>query len=105
MRQDCLRPAKEALIRLRLQVSLVDITPTPALAALDRAHHRVLGLNEMPGCVLARGGIAATHVPTDQAHAEMNPPSAGFEAFFASLGVGLHFLDQVEVGTCGSHTG
>ena len=83
---------------------MIDITPAPVLSTLGRAHHWVVGLNEMPGRVLILGGVAAADLSADETHSEVDPGVARLEAFFTAAGVGLNFLNLVEVGTYGSHT-
>jgi hypothetical protein len=41
------------------------------------------------------GGIAATDLATLQAHPQVNPGVSGLEAFLATLGVWLNFLQMI----------
>src|SRR5690348_6126585 len=52
---------------------LVDEAPAPDLARLERAHHRVLSVAEMPGRVPAWRRVAASHVPACQAEPQVYP--------------------------------
>ena len=50
---------------------------------------------EVPGGVFILGRIAAANMPADQAEAQVNPGITGGQAFFTTLRMGLHFLDEV----------
>jgi hypothetical protein len=64
----------------------------------------VLGVVEVFGGVLVLGGVATADVSADEAHAEVDPAVAGFEAFLAAFGVGTDVVDPVEVRTFDCHT-
>jgi hypothetical protein len=77
----------------------VYVTPLPALTRLDRAHDRMLGLMEVFGCVLVLGGVAAADVPATEAHPEMNPGVAHFQAFFTTFAAGCDVVDLFHMRT------
>ena len=52
---------------------LVDVAPPPDLARLCRAHHRMADIVEMRRGVFTRTRIAAPHVATVQADAQVSP--------------------------------
>jgi hypothetical protein len=57
----------------RLNHYIVDVTPSPVLARLKRAHDRVFCLFEMFGGVPVLRGIAAADMAADFAKAQMDP--------------------------------
>jgi hypothetical protein len=57
----------------RFNHDLVDVTPSPVLARLERSHDRVLGLSEVFGGVFVLRRVAAADVTTNLAKAQMNP--------------------------------
>jgi hypothetical protein len=57
----------------------------------------------MLGGMLVLGGIAATDVSAGQTETEVDPGVAHLQAFFATVSVGLHIVDLVEVSAFG-HT-
>jgi hypothetical protein len=61
----------------------------------------MLGLVEMFGGVLVERRIAAADMAADQAQAKMNPGTADFEALFATLRLGLHVLNLVQMRALG----
>ena len=48
-------------------------------------------------CVLVLRAIAATHVATVKAHAQVNPGVANLKAIFATLCAGLNIADGIEM--------
>lgn len=64
-----------------LPADLVDITPAPIFAGLERLNDRVLRFMEMFGCVLIFGGVATADVAADKAEAQMHPAIATRQAF------------------------
>jgi hypothetical protein len=58
---------------------------------------------EVLGGVLVLGGIAATGLPTDQAHAKVDPRISCLLTFFANMLVGFFYFDLVEVGAFFCH--
>src|SRR5579884_3632371 len=82
---------------VEFKLHLVDITPAPVLARLERFHDGVVGTVEMFGRVAVLRGIAATHVPADHAQAQVNPAIAGLQTVFAAPAVRLHVANLVRV--------
>jgi hypothetical protein len=78
---------------------LVDVTPDPGLAGLDRAHHGMLGVVEMLGRVFILRRVATGGISADEAHAQVNPGVAGFDAIFADMFIGFSYFDLIEMGT------
>ena len=59
---------------------------------------------KMPGCMLVRRVVAAAHVATLEAEAEVNPRAAGGEALLATLGrVWCHVAHRAEMCTLHAH--
>jgi hypothetical protein len=79
------------------QHDLVNITPAPVFARLDRTHEGVVGGMEVLGGVLILGRIAAAHVSAGKAETKMNPGVAQLEAFFAAFRFGVDRLDVLTV--------
>ncbi len=69
----------------KIQLDLIDITPAPILARLERFHDGVFGVMEMLGRVLILRRIAAANMAAFQAQAEMNPHVPAFQAFLAAF--------------------
>jgi len=57
---------------------------------------------EMFGGVFIRRLVAAAHVPTNTANAQMDPPTPALQAFLAAVSAGFDILDLVEMGA-GAH--
>lgn len=74
---------------------LVDVAEAPGLARLGGNHDGMLGVLEVPGRMLVRGGVAAAAMAAGQAGAEVDPVAADLEALFAAVGVGR---DEMAVG-------
>lgn len=49
--------------------------------------------------VLARRGIATTHVPAAQAQSEVNPPGACLQTFFTTFRGWFHIANLIEMST------
>lgn len=78
-----------------LQVRLIDVAPTPVFSAFRRLNNRVLRRVEMTARVLSLRRIAAAHVATLQAHAQVHPLGACLQAFLAAFGVWFHLFDVI----------
>ena len=85
------------LRRTRRQKSIVRIAPDPSLSRLNRTDQRVVCLLHMSMHVLVLGCIAAAHVSTDQAHAQVGPAIAKVNTILADIRAGLADLDQVQM--------
>jgi hypothetical protein len=81
----------------------VDVAPDPFFSGLDRAHHGMAGVMEMFGGMLVLRRIAATHIPADHAHPEMNPSVPKFDALCTNVNVGRPELDLIQVFAFLSH--
>jgi hypothetical protein len=83
----------EPLTSPLIQLNLVDVTPLPILAGFYGTDNWMLGRVEMLGgmCILRR--IAATYVSAEQAHAQMHPGIAHFQAFLATLRLGMDLVN------------
>src|SRR5258705_12780233 len=73
------RVATPSVVELA-RARLVDVTPDPALARLDRADQRMLDLAIVRRRVPIRRRIAAGHVTAYQAQSQMDPRVAGLDA-------------------------
>jgi hypothetical protein len=79
----------------KVQFELVDVTPAPSLAGLDRLHDRVLGAVEVLGGVFVFRRIAATDMAALQAQPQVHPRVTHLQALFAALCVWGDWLDLV----------
>lgn len=68
-----------------VELELIDKTPSPVLARLNRAHDWMTSLVKMSGCVPVRGTIATADMTADQALAQMHPSGTCLEALRATL--------------------
>src|SRR6266568_2691418 len=84
-------------LRERLNRDLVDVTPSPVLARLERSHNRVLGLSEVLRGVFVLRGVAAADVTANLAEPQMNPGIPHLQALLTSVGVGRWVLNLVKV--------
>src|SRR5712692_7220576 len=73
----------------RLEELLVFATPAPFLFRLERAHDRMARGMEVLGGVLVGRLVAAAHVTTLQADAQVHPARASPQAVLAAEGAGL----------------
>ena len=73
-----------------LEIQLVDVTPGPALAWLERGHHRMGRAREMFRGMLIGRAVTTADMTTGQTETKMHPGRPGFEAFFTALGVSSH---------------
>ena len=64
---------------------LVDVAPYPGRGR-DSAHDRMLSLEKVPVCMLARRGIATANVAARLALAKSDPKSSFDQALFAGVG-------------------
>ena len=94
--------AKQAGSR-EVQLYLVNVAPSPALAGLNRPHDGVICRMKVLGGVLVFRRIAAAHMPAGQAQAQMNPAVAGLEAFLASMRMRPYVVNLIEMCT-GMHS-
>src|SRR5690349_1798466 len=79
----------------QLSHHLIDIAPGPALSRLDGAHHGMAAGMEMFGSVLVLGRIAASHMATLHAQAQMDPGVAYLHAVFTDMRVALGNFDLI----------
>ena len=86
------RAAKKATL---IEIDFVDVTPAPFFAALRRLNDGMARRREMCARVAILRGIAAAHVSTLQAHAQMHPRVAGFETVFTAFGGRLYLFDMI----------
>src|SRR5262249_44482128 len=77
-----------------MQFYLVDETPSPVFAGLQRTHDGMLGAMKMLGGVLVLRGVAASHVPALHAQPQMDPGVAHLQALFGALGVRRYFVNM-----------
>lgn len=52
----------------KVELHLVDVTPSPGLTRFNRPHDRMLGRVKMLGCMLIRGRVAAPNMAANLAH-------------------------------------
>ena len=75
----------------------IDIAPDPFFSWLDRAHYGMAVVVKVFGGVLVLGGIAAAHMATYHAHAQVDPGVAEFYAFSADVRVGGGDFNLIEM--------
>jgi hypothetical protein len=76
---------------------LVHITPYPRFTGLVGTDEWMLRLMEVFGRVLILGRVAATHVATNQAQAQVNPSVPHLHALLTDMYVGFGDLDLFQV--------
>jgi len=90
--------------RHRIENALVDEAPSPRLARLERAHHRMLGCVEVFRRMLVLRAVATTDVSAGEAQTQMNPGVAHREAFLATIGLGLDLTELAYVTAIRGHS-
>jgi len=75
-----------------LKIDIIDVAPLPILAALRGLNDWMLCSGEMRAGVTVGRRVAATDVSALEAHAQVHPLAADFEAVFATLAARLHLL-------------
>ena len=88
---------QHAVLPLWFDVYLIDVAPDPVFARLQRLNQGMSGLVEMLGRVLARRSVAASHMPADQADAQVHPPTPCLQTLLAPLGVGRNVMDLIQM--------
>ncbi len=68
-----------------LQVVLVNITPTPFFARLNRLNNGMFCTVVMRACMFVLGRIATSYMAAREAHTQMNPGTAQLQAVLAPL--------------------
>lgn len=68
----------------KVDLDLVDVTPSPALGWIIAFHDRMARLVIVGRGVPMRGLVAAAHMPAGAADSKMNPGAADLEAFLAT---------------------
>ena len=87
-----------------LYLDLVDVTPAPILARLDRLHDGMLRLMKVLGRMFVLGRITTTDMATFEAYSEMNPRVTLLQALLASCSARMHFAYGLEMrADCGCH--
>lgn len=66
-------------------VGLIEVAPSPVLTGFDRFHDGMSGLMKVRRGVTIGRRVATAHVPAREAHAQVNPMSAGAQTFHAAL--------------------
>lgn len=69
-----------------LDADLIDEAPQPRFIGLEGPDHRVAGPGEMGRSMPVRALVAAAHMATGLAQAQMDPPGAGPQAILAAVG-------------------
>lgn len=81
----------------------VDVAPLPTFARLDGLHDGMFRVVEVLRRMFINGRIAASDMAANEAHAQMNPGIAGFEAFFAALRFWADFSNFLDVCASSGH--
>jgi hypothetical protein len=75
----------------------VDVAPDPFFTGLNRPYQGMARVMEMFRGVFVLRRIAASHIPADHAHPQVNPDVAEFHALFTHVGIGSPELDLIQV--------
>jgi hypothetical protein len=78
---------------------LIDVTPAPLLARLNRSHDRMFRRIEMPRRMSILRRVAASHMTTLQAHPQMHPLAANLQALLATLRRRLYLPYLIQMAT------
>jgi hypothetical protein len=90
---------RSGTVALSIHHKFVHVTPAPAFARLDRLHDGMLASVKMFGGMFIFGGIAASHVAANEAHAQMDPRVSRLQTILATVCARLHFFDFFQVRT------
>jgi hypothetical protein len=86
-----------AILLKGLNDNLINITPGPILALFKRFNDGVMSSVKMLGSVFVGRRIAATHMSTRKAEAQMYPPIARLQTILTALSARRNLLDLVEM--------
>src|SRR5690349_3880369 len=78
-------PGTRSWVRRRFHEQLVDVAPSPVLAALEAANHWMVCLMVMLRRVRVRRVVAATDMAAGETEPQMDPAAAGLQTFFTAL--------------------
>jgi hypothetical protein len=81
----------------------VHVAPHPGLARLNRAHQRMLDGTKMLGRVLVLRGIATSDMPTNHAHAQVDPGVTYLHAVFTDVLIGFLDFDLIQMSALARH--
>jgi hypothetical protein len=85
--------------RRHVEFLLIDVTPGPPLAALERGHHRMGRVLEMFRGMSIGRAVATADMTTGQAETEMHPGRSNVQAFFTTDRASRHRLNSSHVWT------
>jgi hypothetical protein len=90
---------------IQLNECVIDIAPTPIFAPLKRLNDGMFGDLKMLGRMFVLRRIAAAHMSTRLAEAQMYPAIAHCQTFFTAISARCHGMDLIEMGARCSHDG
>jgi hypothetical protein len=76
---------------------LVNVTPAPIFARLERLNNRMLRFMKMFGRMFVFGIVAAADVSAGQTQTQMDPLVAHFQTFLAPFAARRHLTDLVKM--------
>src|SRR6185436_8549802 len=71
--------------RRHVQIHLIDVTPGPPFAGLERGHHWMGRVREMFCGMMIERAVTTTDMTTGQTKTKMHPKRSKLQAFFTSL--------------------
>src|SRR5215831_20901183 len=86
-----------------LEQHLIEVTPDPVLTRLEGLNDRMVGRVEMFGRMLVIGRVAAAHVTTGEAEAQVDPGFSHFQTVLTALGARGDFLYLIKMRTALCH--
>lgn len=84
------------------QLQLIDVTPHPTFAGLERGHHRVMGSVEVFCCVVPWRAVTTADVSAREAETQVKPARTSLQTFFTTESPGPNGLeaDQMLAAHC-----
>jgi hypothetical protein len=81
----------------QIKSNLINVTPAPAFRRIIAFDDRMPGGMKVFVSVPVRRVIAAAHMSTGAAQAQMNPGASRFQTFFAAQGARRDCLDAIKM--------
>lgn len=80
-----------------IEIERVFVTVAPGLTRFDGSDKRVARIHIMFPGVSVPGRVTTTHLAAREAHPQVNPSVTGINALFAYPGIGVGYLDLVQM--------
>jgi hypothetical protein len=87
------------LVMVSTDNHLINITPHPCLAGLNRTHDRMTHAVEMFGCVFILRIVTAANMAANHAHPQVDPGIPHFQTLFAAIRAGDYIPNLITVFT------